>query len=109
MTLAEGDTTEAILLFAALTASGPRGRLAFPWESLGVERLFQAKLLLAVGDYADAYNVARTFDSPGAVNVIYPLFLRESLEVRLQAAREMGNTGLVEHIESRIASLETGT
>jgi len=102
---AEGDTTSAILLFQALVASGPRGRLSYPWESLGLERLQQARLLLAVGDYEEAYQVATTFDSPGAVNVIYPMFLGESLDIRLEAMRALGRQNVVNELEGRIARL----
>jgi tetratricopeptide (TPR) repeat protein len=107
--LAECDTAEAILQFDALVAGGPRNRLSFPWESLGLERLFQAQLLLAWGDPEEAYRIATTFDSPGAVNVIYPLYLRQSLEVRLQAAREMGDEYLERNVRERLERLERGS
>jgi tRNA A-37 threonylcarbamoyl transferase component Bud32/tetratricopeptide (TPR) repeat protein len=94
ITLAEGDTAEAILQFSALVPGAKRGELAYPWESLGLERLLEAQLLLAWGDYEEAYDVATTFDAPGAVNVVYSLFLRQSLEVRFEAAREMGDESL---------------
>jgi tRNA A-37 threonylcarbamoyl transferase component Bud32 len=104
---AEGDTTGAILLFQALVASGPRSWLGYPWESLGLERLQQARLLLAVGDYEEAYQVATTFDSPGAVNVIYPMFLRQSLEIRLEAMQALGREKVVNELEDRLARLRS--
>jgi tetratricopeptide (TPR) repeat protein len=103
--LAESDTGEAILRFDALVAGARRGDLSFPWESLGLERLLQAQLLLAWGDHEEAYRVATTFDSPGAVNVIYPLFLSQSLEVRLEAARALGWEEAANDIEGRISRL----
>jgi tetratricopeptide (TPR) repeat protein len=105
VTLAEADTNEAILQFGALVPSGSRNQLGFPWESLGLERLLRARLLLAWENYEEAYRVAATFDSPGAVNLVYPTFIRQSLEVRLEAARALGWQDVANEIEDRIARL----
>ena len=103
--LADGDTTSAIQQLFDLAPSAPRGELIYPWESLGLERLLLARLLLATGRAAEAGTVAATFDSPGAVNLVYPLFLPSSLEVRLDAARVLNNQVLVEEIEARLSAL----
>jgi tetratricopeptide (TPR) repeat protein len=103
--LAEADTSEAILRFGALVPGASRADLSYPWESLGLERLFRAKLLLAWENYEEAFRAAQTFDSPGAVNVIYPTFIRQSLEVRLEAARGLGWEQVANGIEARIARL----
>ena len=104
--VAVGDTASAIQQLYSLSPSAPRGALIYPWESLGLERLLLARLLLATGRAAEAGTVAATFDSPGAVNLVYPLFLPSSLEVRLDAARALDNQVLVEEIEARLTELK---
>jgi hypothetical protein len=103
--LADGDTTLAIRLFDALTPNASRGALQHPWESLGLERLTLARLLLAREQYAEARKVAASFDSPGATNIINTVFLPASLEIRLQAARALDNQAAIRTIESRLAVL----
>jgi len=102
--LSEGDTALAIRLLDGLTPSARRGSLYYAWESLGFERLLLARLLLARGRYSEAYREASAFDSPGAANLIYPLFLPASLEIRLEAARELGDQPAIERIESRFSA-----
>ena len=103
--LSEGDTALAIRLLDGLTPTARRGSLYYAWESLGFERLLLARLLLARGQYSDAYREASVFDSPGAANLIYPLFLPASLEIRLEAARELGDQPAIERMESRLSAL----
>ena len=103
--LADGDTTVAIQRLDALAPTALRARLQHPWESLGLERLMLARVLLAEGRYAEAYRVGETFDSPGAVNIIYPLFLPASLEIRLQAARVLNDQPAIQSIEARLSAL----
>ena len=103
--LAEGDTAAAIQLLYDLAPTAPRASLQHPWESLGLERLTLARLLLTQGRADEAIQVAATFDSPGAVNLIFPLFLPASLEVRLQAARALNDQAMVEEIEARLSAL----
>jgi hypothetical protein len=99
--LADGDTTLALQRFINLTPTGSRELLQRPWESLGLERLMLARLLLARGEYAEAQKVAATFDSPGATNIINTVFLPASLEIRLHAAQALENQAAVRSIESR--------
>jgi hypothetical protein len=106
--LADGDTATAVRTFTELVPSGTRGHLTRPWESFGAEHLALARIHMARGEYDDAYRVARCFDSPGAASVIYPIFLRASLELRLEAARELGWGGEVEDLERRFRGLEGG-
>jgi len=103
--LAEGDTARAIRLLDGLSPNVRRGSLYYPWESLGLERLLLARLLLARGRYSDAYREATVFDSPGAANLIYPVFLPASLEIRLEAARMLGDHRTTERMESRLSAL----
>jgi hypothetical protein len=105
VTLAEGDTTTALRLFDALSPSVRRARLYRPWESLGLERLLQARLLAARGRHADAFREASAFDSPGAANLVLPTFLPASLRIRLEAARELGDLRAAERMESRLSAL----
>jgi hypothetical protein len=106
--LAEGDTASAVRAFAQLVPAGTRGQLTRPWESFGAEHLALARIHMARGEYDEAYRVARCFDSPGAASVIYPVFLRASLELRLEAARELGDEDDVAAIERRLAGLGVG-
>jgi len=103
--LSERDTTLAVRLFDNLSPSVRRGSLYYPWESLGLERLLHARLLLARGQYSEAYQEASTFDSPGAANLIFPVFLPASLRIRLEAARELGAQRAAEEMEKRLGAL----
>jgi hypothetical protein len=105
LALAESDTVRAVRLLDDLAPNVRRGSLIYPWESLGVERLLHARLLLAQGLYAEAYREAGTFDSPGAANILFPVFLPASLQIRLMAARELGDQGAVERMNSRLRAL----
>ncbi len=104
--LAEGDTTRAIQLLRALKPYGRRSNLENPWGSLGLERLTLARLLLAKGRYDEAYRVATSFDSPGASNIVNTVFLRASLEIRLEAARALGNKRSELELERRAELLK---
>jgi hypothetical protein len=105
ITLVEGDTVGALRLLERLAPNGPRIQLARPWESLGLERLRLAQVLYALGEYEEAYRVATVFDSPGAASIIFPVFLPESLEVRLRAAEGMGDESLAAHLRERLRGL----
>jgi hypothetical protein len=106
--LVEGDTAAALNLFTQLEPTARRGSLPRPWESLGLERLAHARVLLARGEYEQAYRVATVFDSPGGASIIYLTFLRASLELRLEAARELGWEEKVGELAGRILRLGTG-
>jgi hypothetical protein len=103
--LAEGDTALAIELLDTLSPNVRRGSLYRPWESLGFERLTLARLLVARGRFAEAYREATVFDSPGAANLIFPVFLPASLELRLEAARQLGDRAAAEIVQSRLSAL----
>jgi hypothetical protein len=105
LALAEGDTALALQLLEELSPNVRRGSLYYPWESLGLERLLLAEILLARGDYPGAYREASAMDAPGAANLIYPVFLPASLRVRLQAARALGDRRAANRMESRLEAL----
>jgi serine/threonine-protein kinase len=103
---ARGDTTLALRLFGALTPSAGQGEVERSlWEPLATERFAYAQLLLGHGEAAEAHRVASTFDHPGVI--IHELFLRPSLELRLRAARALGNPALERQAAERIRMLET--
>jgi hypothetical protein len=105
--LVRRDSAAALKAFAALTPNATttavQGTL---WESLAPERLQYARLLLSTGSPAAAHRVASLFDQPGIL--LNPLFLRPSLELRLQAAQALGNERLKREAGSRLRQLEPG-
>jgi hypothetical protein len=104
LTLAQHDTVAAIRQFGALQPTADHRSLAtLLWESLAPERLTYVRLLLAAGSPAEAHRIASTFDQPEIY--IHQLFLRPSLELRLQAARALGDTVLEQQARARLASL----
>jgi tetratricopeptide (TPR) repeat protein len=105
LVLAERDTARALEQLRRLVPSAPRRSLHFPWESLAIERLQLARIHLAQKRFDAAYRVASVFDSPGAASQFYATFLRPSLEIRLEAARGMGDEVAVTRMEVRIESL----
>jgi tetratricopeptide (TPR) repeat protein len=103
--LAKGDSTKAQVLLEALTPTAPQRQwLNYrPWESLGAERLVQAQLLFARGEYEKAHRAASSLDAPGAVS--YLIFLPASLSLRLQIARRLGDQEAVERYTARLRRL----
>ncbi len=105
ITLVEGDTAGTLGILTRLVPNGPRTSYAQPWESLGLERLTLARILCARGDYAEVHRVATVFDSPGGASVIFPVFLAESLELRMRAAEAMGDRRLAAQLRDRLRGL----
>lgn len=105
LALAEGDTARALEQLRGLVPSAPRGSRHYPWESLAIERLQLARVHLAQQRFEEAYRVASVFDAPGGTSPFYAAFLRPSLEIRLEAARGMGDVGQTETTESRLREL----
>jgi serine/threonine-protein kinase len=100
-TLALGDTTAAIARLGRLVPTTPSHQdlVWNPWESLGGERLLLAQLLLARGKPAAAYEVAENFDSPAPI--AYLMYLPASLELRIRAARQLGDYRLADRLAAR--------
>ena len=99
--LARHDTTAALKAFGALSPRAPASVLQGSlWETLAPERLAYARLLLATGSPALAHRIASVFDQPGLyLNLLY---LRPSLDIRMQAARALGDGGLRRAAEGRL-------
>ena len=105
--VASGDTTLALRILQGLSPTAPHyAYLQRAFESLGFERLIQARLLMAQGRFHEARQVAAVFDSPGAASNIFPIFLPASLELRMEAAQRLGDQGLVERMRERLTALE---
>jgi hypothetical protein len=105
--LAAGDSVVALREFGSLKPTGSSGDLAWqPWEPLAAEHITFARLLLARGDYVEAYRVASSFDHPQPV--IYLAFLPASLRVRIEAAEAMGQLSMAEDYRRRLAALGAG-
>ena len=106
--LAHGDTVAARRLLAELDPTGGLVAVAYrPWESLAWERLTLAELSLAAGRAEQALQLARNLEAPAPI--IYPLYLRWSLDVQGHAAEAVGDARLSATIASKRARIETGT
>ena len=107
LALARRDTTAALKAFGALAPRAPRSVLDNSlWEPLATERLVYARLLLATGSPATAHRVASMFDQPGFY--LNTLFLRPSLEIRVEAARVLGRESLRRAAEDRLRRMTPG-
>ena len=104
LTLLEGDSATALRMFLSLSPSATRQQLAWnPLESLGPERIELAKLLFARGRLEEAFGVATQLDATEPLT--YPLYLRESLTLRLRIAEAMKNARLSADLRRRITAL----
>ena len=102
--LLRGDTAGAMHSFSALTPSAPPALLEwYPWEAYAPERAIIAEFLANQGQWARAASVAEQFDSPASV--VYVMFIRRALEVRLRAARAMGRRQLADSLQERLQRL----
>jgi hypothetical protein len=105
LSVLEGDSAGAIRALTALKASAPRGQIAWgqPWESLGLERMQLAELLMARRQYDAARHVASQLDATEPV--MYLVQLRRSLELRVTAARQLGDRQSVATYQRRLVAL----
>ena len=102
--LARGDSDAAIARFGRLTPVARRDYLVWGYtESLPVERLVQAELLLARGRNEEALAVASAFDHP--TPVVYLPFLPASLMVRYRASLALSRSGDAARYRDRLAAL----
>ncbi len=105
LTLLEGDSINAIRMLRSLTPNAKRAELAWqPWESLGPERIILAELLFARGQLEEARRVATMIDATEPLT--YPLYLRESLNLRLRIAEATHNRQLITQYERRLTELQ---
>jgi serine/threonine-protein kinase len=109
LSLARGDSLEALRQFRALRPNAPRsGPVGFDlnWdelEPLALEHLRLAELLLANGEAHEALDVAGVFDSPEAL--IYVLYLRASLDLRARAAEALGLQSAADAFRARLDAM----
>ncbi len=90
LAVAAGEHEQALRSLSALKPRAPRAGLAYGlWDSLAVERLMLARLLLERERYEDAYRVAAAFDH--SQPMIFRTFVGSSLELRLQAASALNS------------------
>ncbi|HEX5635439.1 MAG TPA: tetratricopeptide repeat protein, partial [Gemmatimonadales bacterium] len=86
LALLEGDSARAILLLHDVSPTGSASLIEWGvQEPFGGEQLLLAQLLLATGRSAEAMQVASRLDSSRPI--IYLMWVRESLQLRMQAAR----------------------
>ncbi|MHB8839470.1 MAG: protein kinase domain-containing protein, partial [Gemmatimonadaceae bacterium] len=104
--LAAGDTAAAIAALQRLHPTATRDSLVNDlFESLAVERITLARLLMARHQDAQAFDVAATFDHPQSIMNL--AFLRESLVLREQAARRLGRERVAASLRRRVRDLDT--
>jgi hypothetical protein len=96
------DTVEAIALLSALRASARTDVLDTDlFETLAVERILLAELLLAKGRYREAFAAASVFDN---VNLAFTPFIARSLAIRVRALNSLGGVDAREY-QRRLAEL----
>lgn len=103
---ARGQTDEATRLFDALVPARVPAE-ALSWDEvapLGADRLALARLLVDQREYSRANSVAFMFDSQAPM--IYPLYVRSSLELRIDAAKRMGESFLASRLTARLDALK---
>lgn len=103
--LAGGETERAFALLDSLVPAVASSDLLRYDEALpgAAERLEYARLLAARGDYRRSIAVADILDSPWPA--VHLLYLRPSLELRLEAAQALGDAGLADVYRRRLERL----
>ncbi len=105
--LAAGDTLAAIAGFESLVPPLDSSVLPYSYGAITpLARLKLAELYLARGEFEQAYLAATVFDHPEPIHFIP--FVRRSLEIRLQAARELDRSDLEDKIQGRLRGLGDG-
>jgi hypothetical protein len=104
LALARGDSATALRVFSAARPRAPSANLSWHFGyAMGLERLLEARLLLAEGRHREAMEVASVLDGHP---IMYVLYLRPSLEVRAQAAQALGEGRLADAFRQRLAALD---
>lgn len=102
--LATGDTAAALSNLLNLAPSGQRQAIAWdPSESLGAERILLAEILQARGAEGEAMRVAAMLDATEPI--VYPLYLRQSLQLRERIARSQGDARREAEMAARLKAL----
>ena len=88
-----GDTAQAIDLLRQVVPTGDVAHIEWGMqEPFGQEQLLLAELLLARGQAEEAIETAGHLDWPRPI--IYLVFLRQSIELRIRAAEQLGRADL---------------
>lgn len=104
LSLLAADTAAAIKGLQNLEPTVPSDSLDWSFAlPLAVERLKLAEILLEVGAYSKAHDVAAIFDHQGPM--IYVAFLPASLSIRLRAAEALGRREAADEYRSRLAKI----
>jgi hypothetical protein len=107
LALARGDTAEAVQTFRSLRPIGSRTLLEWEIaEPLAVEKMQLARVLYALGDYAEARQVAEIFDHPQPIAFLP--FLPASLELRYRSASAEGRRRLADTYRRRLMEIGMG-
>jgi tRNA A-37 threonylcarbamoyl transferase component Bud32/tetratricopeptide (TPR) repeat protein len=105
--LADGDSLGALRRFETLVAQ-PAPVEELSWNevaSLGFDRLVLGRLLIWRKEYARAMRILEVHDS--ALPAVFPLYLRASLAMRLEAATALKQPATEASLRARIAELST--
>jgi hypothetical protein len=106
--LARGDTASAIDLLQRVVPTAEQGTLRwYPWEAMPWERLRLGQLLAVRGRRPEAVRVLAGFDSPASYG--FTPWLLESLRLREQLERSLGDVRFADVLERRLASLSVGS
>jgi len=104
LALLEADTGRAIVLLGGVVPAGDAPHIEWGMqEPFGQEQLLLAQLLLARGQASEAIRVADRLDGPRPI--IYLVYLRQSLELRIRAAEWLGRADLAAEYKMRLAKL----
>jgi hypothetical protein len=104
LSLLRGDTAAAVARLKALRPAADPSFITWDlWEAAASERLLLARLQLAGGDAAGAWETAASFDSDRSQ--VDALYLAQSLNVRLRAARQLGRDADRSRMEARLRAL----
>jgi hypothetical protein len=96
-----GEREEALAILSDLRPTATRPNIAWSlWESLGFERLLEARLLLDEGRYEEAMAVATELDHPAPV--VYRALSNRSLELRARVADAQGDPSLAARYRAKL-------
>jgi eukaryotic-like serine/threonine-protein kinase len=100
--LSRGDSAEAMQRFSALHPVANRTDAVWsPWGALSFERLTEARLRQAVGDWRGALSAVQALDAP-APPISSWLCQAEAFAVGIRAAEALGNRDLAEQYRLRL-------
>jgi hypothetical protein len=98
------DTSGALTILGRLRPHAPRADITWqPFAAHGLERLTRAQFLLARGRPQNALDAAALLEASEPVT--YLLYYRQSLTLRLQAARTLGRADDIRKLAARLERL----